>query len=47
MGVRSGFLGAARRLGAAFRASLRLEDERAEGRDDERRDGEVFVAIGA
>jgi hypothetical protein len=40
--MRSGFFfGAGFRLGAA----LRLDAERDEARDDERRDGEVFVAI--
>jgi hypothetical protein len=41
--MRSGFfLG----VGLRFGADLRLDAERDEARDDERRDGEVFVAIG-
>jgi hypothetical protein len=47
VGVRSGFLDADF-LDADFRlgAGFRLDEERDEARDDERRDGEVFVAIG-
>jgi hypothetical protein len=54
VGVRAGFFGAARRLraGARLEEAARFEDatrfeEVRERRDDERRDGEVFVAIGS